>query len=412
MQKSSIYILCFAGGIGIISVLYFFSLILHIPYVACTLFSLTALTFFCRWANKLNTEEPPANSFLSLLILLTGVIIITNETYYQATKYGAWDAWAIWDLHAHYLTDADNWKNMFLNKEHAHPDYPLALPGVLAFLYKPFPREIHYLISFILHYSIMLCIPVLLLLQTYRRSILLASMAFFYLLTRDIYLIQGTYYLADTLLALFFMSAFIAMDGGEEDNRFIILTGAMLGCCAWTKNEGIVLGIVFMLFYWRTLFAKKNLKYTVIGLSPFLLVLLIFKGVYAPGNDLVTSQHGDTLRKLLDAARYKTVWLAFRESVSNYYYLPACGVALTVLISIVRRKALPKAISVILVCCLIYLLVYIVTPLDLEWHLKTSIDRVLYQLIPATLYVLVMYLTGGSLIRLRGGFSSIRPFPR
>lgn len=412
MQKSSIYILCFAAGIGIVSVLYFLSLILHIPYIACGLLCIVAIRFLCKWLNKTIVEEPEANSFLPLLILIVGVVVITNETYYQATKYGAWDAWAIWDLHAHYLTDADNWKNMFLNKEHAHPDYPLALPATLAFLYNPFPAAAHYIISFALHYSIMLCIPVLLLLQTYKRSILLAGIAFIYLLTRDIYLIQGTYYLADTLLALFFMSAFIAVDGSESDNRYIVLCTAMLGCCAWTKNEGIVLSIVFMVFYWRTLFDRKNLKYTFIGLSPFLLVLLIFKGFYAPGNDLVTSQHGDALNKIMNGARYKTVWLAFKESVSNYYYLPACGVALTVLISIVRRRVLPKAISVILACCFIYLLVYIVTPLDLEWHLKTSIDRVLYQLIPATLYTLVMYFTGGSLIRLRGGFSSIRSFPQ
>jgi hypothetical protein len=52
------------------------------------------------------------------------------------------------------------------------------------------------------------------------------------------------------------------------------------------------------------------------------------------------------------------------------------------------------------------LLVYVTTPRDLAWHLSTSLDRLLVQLWPATLFVLFLSLREPG-VRVTGG----RPVP-
>jgi hypothetical protein len=412
MQKSSIYIMLYGAALGCISILYFFSLVLHLPYIVCLAAVAAALFFITRWFNTVRSEEEADSNNIPLYVLIAGIIILTNETSYTATKYGAWDAWSIWDLHARYLANPEHWQHMFLNKAHTHPDYPLALPASLAFFYRPVSQELQYMIAFVFHYIIMLCIPVLIFLQTYKRGVVLPAIALLYFASSNFYAIQGTYFLADTLVAFFFLAAVVAIDHYAEDKKMIAIAAMMMGCCCWTKNEGIILCLLFLAFYYKPLFMKQHLKYTIAGLLLPLIALAVFKIVYAPANDIITTENTGIAAKLVDIGRYKTIWEAFGNSVTHYFYWPACAVGLCVLVALAKKKSPPKVLLLALSCCLAYLLVYVITPLDLDWHLHTSIDRLLHQLMPVSMYAVLVYFNGGSIFRWQAKFASTRSSPR
>jgi lipopolysaccharide export LptBFGC system permease protein LptF len=78
----------------------------------------------------------------------------------------------------------------------------------------------------------------------------------------------------------------------------------------------------------------------------------------------------------------------------NHNFIPIkVGLILYTAFCFIEKK-LPGKNIIMLLCCLVgYFFVYIMTPLGLEWHLATSIDRVLMQLMPSFIYVLAFRLS-------------------
>jgi hypothetical protein len=321
-----------------------------------------------------------------------------------APKHGAWDAWAIWNLHAGYLAETQSWKNMFLNSVSAHADYPLALPSFLAFLHNLTVNEL--LVNYSFHLLIAVSIPSIIYLQTYKRAWLLSAIAFILLCKDDFYITIATYQMADTLIAFFLLLAVIAVDNIETDKRYIIVCAAMLGCCLWTKNEGAVLAILFTMFFYKDLLLKGAYKYSLIGIAIPLTVYVIFKLGFAPQNDILESQNKTTLSLLTEPERYKMIYTAWKDSFNAHYYAIACMVALCILIMLIRRILPDKRILFILSACIAYSLVYLISPHDLEWHLKTSIDRLIHQLMPISVYASLMYLTNTTFFNFRARFGA------
>jgi hypothetical protein len=113
-----------------------------------------------------------------------------------------------------------------------------------------------------------------------------------------------------------------------------------------------------------------------------------FLKLNAPANDLVKGQGIKTLGYLFDMSRHKMV--------AHYFYLQLSGPALAVsivalfysLYCIAARCGPGRNVLIIVTCAAGYWLVYIVTPHDLAWHLSFSLDRVLFQLVPAFVYIL------------------------
>jgi hypothetical protein len=365
-----------------------------------------AMFFLFRWLRKLPFEEEERMGKFAFGVLLAGLVILTNKCYYIAERHGTWDAWAIWNLHAKYLSDPQLWKNIFLNTKFAHPDYPLGLPATVGFLSK-LVGGFNELVSFGLHFLITLCIPTLIFLVIRQRSIIFAGLALFLIATNDFYIMQGTYQLADTLLAFFFLCSVICINHHEEDKRMLILSAFFLGCCMWTKNEGVVLATIFILFHLPQLFTKGRLKYTAIGFALPLLTWLLFKLGYAPPNDMVDAQSRSTFALLSDKSRYKLIYDYFRNNL-QYFKDLQWGVAVYLLLCVWRRQYPDKQIVMIFVCLLAYMAIYLVTPYSLDWHLHTSQSRLMHQLMPALMYLLALKFSGSASSRFQARFVSIR----
>ena len=404
-MQSSRYMLGIAASMGCVGLLYFLLLVAHMPFIITAVLIGVTLFFLFKWLRKLPFEEEERVGKFAFGVLLAGLVVLTNKSYYIAERNGTWDAWAIWNLHAKYLSEPEHWKNMFLNTKFAHPDYPLSLPATIAF-FSRLVGGFNELVSFGLHFLITLCIPTVIFLVIRQRSIIFAGLALFLIATNEFYIMQGTYQLADTLLAFFLLCAIICINHHEDDKRILILSAFFLGCCMWTKNEGVVLAVIFTAFHLPQLFTKGRLKYTAVGITLPLLTWLLFKIAYAPVNDLVDAQSKSTLTLLFDESRYKLVYDYFRNNLQFFKNLQ-WGVAIYALLCVWRRQYPDKQIIMIFVCLLAYMMIYVVTPYNLDWHLHTSQSRLMHQLMPALTYLLALKFSGSTTSKFQARFVSV-----
>lgn len=401
MQSDSKHILFIGLGIGCISILYFLLLIPGLPVFITGPVIIAALVFLYRWLNK-EYQPPVQNNIWCMAILAIALVLIADKADGLAEKHGQWDAWAIWNLHALYLAGPEYWQNMFQNLEHAHPDYPLALPATIAF-FSRLVGGFHLLVPYTLHVLVMLCIPVLIYTELYRKSLLLASLALLMFVTNDMFITQGVSQMADTMLAFFFLAAFICFDYARENRQMIILTSAFLGLGMWTKNEGIMLSLVFVAFHAKVfVFEWKRALY---GLALPLIALLVFKLGYAPANDLVARQSAETFSNITDWGRYEQIYRSWMDTINLHYKTLKYLVVLYLLYCLLRRKLPDSRLLLILTCLAGYFMIYVFSHQDLDWHLFTSAHRLLHQLMPVTVYVFAhKFVNAGN----SGGFKVVR----
>ncbi|AMJ66453.1 hypothetical protein AXW84_14215 [Hymenobacter sp. PAMC 26628] len=203
-------------------------------------------------------------------------------------------------------------------------------------------------------------------------------------------------------LAFFYLSVIILLTFAEqakERSKFLyMLAGIMGGLAAWTKNEGLLFVIAAVLSRlviaykgdWKM--GSKSIGYFVMGLAPILLVLLYFKVHFTPANDLVSGQNLSTFHKLASPSRYYLVIRRFiltGLSFGGWIESPAILLITYALMfgtySVQEKSTIANSL-VIAITLLGYFFVYIVTPVDLTWHLDTSLNRLLLQLYPSMLF--------------------------
>jgi hypothetical protein len=402
MQKTALYILYWPLLIGVISIVYFYALIFGLPFISVPI--LTAIMIWPYYTLKaINTDDKPL-SLVTFSLVLLAISLMGQKIVLLSEKHGVWDTWAMWNMHAKYLMDGDNWTTLFKNTEAAHTDYPLLLPANITFFSKLSGNMV--ISSYAFHLIITILIPVLIFVQTQSKNILFAAIGLFWLSTNDYFLGIAAYQLADNLIGFLLLCAIVCIDNVATDKRYIIFATAILGLCMWTKNEGVMIAILFVLFYYKPLLQKEHIRYSIAGIGLPLITLLVFKICYAPSNDIVAGQGSNTLHKLLSLQRYDIVFTALMKFVLDNYYALTCLVALHILIRIVTKRMPDKRVLFLLALCACYCMVYIITPQDLGWHLFTSQNRLLHQLIPATTYALIMVYADTINFRFRTAFAS------
>jgi hypothetical protein len=307
----------------------------------------------------------------------------------MAEKYGGWDAWCFWNLHAKYMAGGiDTWQNIFLNTFAVHSDYPLMMPGINGFVMQLLGQKSYALFPFLLAFSTTVFIPSLIYFETIRKNLLVALVTLLLFALSRSYLGNCVSQYADTILGFFFLCAVVCVKYGSETPRYIALTTACLGCCMWTKNEGVVLSAVFVIFNLRTLFSRKNFMYAVMGVALPLVALAIFKIRYAPQNDLVGGLNASVFHQLLEGSRYKQILSHFADEIKNNF--TSVGIAFGLYLALCAfEKKLPDAQFVMLTCCLCaYIMIYVLSNQELGWHLATSQERLIHQVMPAMVYVI------------------------
>jgi 4-amino-4-deoxy-L-arabinose transferase-like glycosyltransferase len=222
---------------------------------------------------------------------------------------------------------------------------------------------------------------------------LLAGMV---LLTTPIYLEQSAMQTADVPLAFYFLATVVLLTAVERAGRPqpLFLAGVTTGLASWTKNEGLLF-LIAALAVSLTLTMKqrsfrpsvKQALVLVSGAAPALLIGLWFRETVAPPNDLMNQQVVHMLAKLADPTRYARILLATLSEVWRHYpWLPVLGAG--VLVCGYDRQLLRRAPLTILGTVMAgYFAIYLITPLDLGYHLGSSLERLLLQLWPIGLFV-------------------------
>lgn len=319
-------------------------------------------------------------------LVAAGGLLFTWRFIGHSHRWGGFDGWAQWNMHARFLVGECDWRAL-LETRFAHPDYPLMLPALIAAGWRAL-GAIDALVPMLL--SALVAAVLLVGLHAAVRSAAgkaLASAAVLLCCIDPAFARCAAAQYADTLLAFWLLLAMAFLLAAQAASRIDpLLAGFFAACAAWTKNEGIACFVAVGVAGLIALRGQRGgLQRFVLGALPPLAVLLWFKLRFAPPSDLA-GPDGIAWANVLDPGRHALVL-----ATSAGYLLREAGMFLPVLAALLAmgwgKRARAATIAVLLMLAA-YFLTYLITPYEPVWHITHSADRLAHQVLPVMLLAL------------------------
>lgn len=385
------------------------------------------------WAARGRRTDLPQGerrSFLGGLLTLGFLLAVGLAAYGFLCRsvrepHGLWDAWAIWNLRARFLfRGGEYWRDgLSPLLSWSHPDYPLLVPGVIARGWTfaggettAVPIAVDFLYTFA---AVGILVAAVWTLRG-RTQGMLAGLS---LLGTPFFVAHGAAQYAEIPIAGYLLASLVLLHRADQASQGVggtyALAGLLAGMAAWTKNEGLLFLAALVLAQaavltwqgaWRTRW--RRLWAFCVGALPMLLLVMGFKLLLAPPTDLVAGQSlSATIARLADPSRYLQVATAFAKEFLDRgkwnilpVVLPFYGLLLGVQAGrgttpwrnadgTGSRQRLVTTWGALALMTAGFFLVYLLTPRDLAWHLRTTVDRVFLELWPSML--LATFLTIG-----------------
>jgi hypothetical protein len=333
---------------------------------------------------------------------------------YSISPWGWWDAWCTWNARARHLYLAQgNWFEMLTRPEASwHSDYPPFLPLSVVGGWQAAGRMSDAVpIALSLTAYLGLCAgfyACLLRLEWLGRG---PATAFAVLLSLTPEMVHGAArQCADIPLAFACFLAFMLLRTGLWDDSRVhrIVAGLALSVAACTKNEGAVLAAIIVgVVAWearrrrvRTL-SISALTDVAIGAVPLVVALAAFKLYCAPANDLFKHRTlADVAAAVSDLSRHRFVLKAMVMEYGEKGHWGDVGYCIAAVLGYrllsSRRLSVGPAGIVAFASVLAYYAIYIITPHDLAWHVRASLNRVFSQTFAFLLLWVVMQLAPAS----------------
>ena len=395
--KGLLAVLCTAL---LISELYYLGLCFKLSFWSLLLLLTLANLAHARWSlpgfrNYIRARRARLGSLADswpVLILAVSVLLLTLLFIGHTRKWGGWDSFAIWTLHAKFLFYDQHWTMYFSDRmSWSHPDYPLMLPSLIAFFWKSL-GAISASIPAILCLAVLIAVPLTVFSGVYQKNnVLFAYIGLVVFIVDGSYIDLASAQYADTLLALFILFSFLLYKKLDEAGSGLsYLIGFIAAGAAWVKNEGqmffVCFSLVFFLFQLRK--PRRLVQYFLGALVPFA-VLVSFKLFYAPPGDLINAARiPDIKSDLREPERYRIVAEGLFTTVWHKFWLILVLLVPCILLRAGRRRFFRSfSLCVLLLCLAAYFFIYITTPNDLHWHLASSADRIIHQLYPAVIFL-------------------------
>lgn len=384
-----------AVGFGVTALVTFFSFYATgaIYFVPCLLFHAAIAAVAARFCRFKEMEFPHAPVFSS--VLTVSAAFLTWKLF--QSPYGAGlDAWAIWKLKARFIFyDANAWTHLFSEPlDFSCRDYPLFYPLMLVWGWSAAGGETLWAV-WGLAAVFTLSIVGLFMALALEKGARAALFAGLFLVATPQFIGMGASQYADIFVSYFFLAG-AALVWKSVDARGVFkgyLAGFVLGMGAFVKNEGLLflLAVVaaLMIFrYFRVAFAVK------VGSLPALGVTAFFKARAGVTNDSVSWHNieqafrfGGIPAKLISVAQ------AFFSQVMNenlwvYAWFVIAAVVMCKLPGVFRRRGWHFAALIFM--ALGYAGVYILSPLELDRNLATSMDRLMLQMFPVSAYLALL----------------------
>ncbi len=406
-------------GLGLTSLITFLILLLTnrlIGFMAIQ-FTLLACGLVLTWRNwKNNPLIPERFTFTRLQKTILGVFVLAllvtasaYAIYAVMTPTGRFDAWMIYNRTARFIyRDPANWQNTLSPELYwlFHADYPLLVPvnvaGAWNILGSEIMRAPQAQSAYFLLGIFCLLMGAIAHLRTAGQSFLagialLAVPVFYYTAAREE---------ADIAVAFFILAtlAFLFLYNNDRKPVLIAFAGLTAGLAAWTKNEGLL----FLLtgsFAWIILLYRqgqlRGLKWYALGLALPLAVIVYFKLFLTPPNDLFdTAGSAGLLERLTNFERYPAIaWYFFRQIFDfgngkfSILLIAIYGMIAGLDKSDNRRQPVLAASVAVLLQLMGYFLVYALSPHDIDWHLRTSMYRLMVHVFPAMLFLFFVSVT-------------------
>ncbi|MEW6188299.1 MAG: hypothetical protein AB1585_21480 [Thermodesulfobacteriota bacterium] len=327
-----------------------------------------------------------------------------------ANPHGRWDAWYIWNLRARFLFRGQvNWMEAF-SPLLSHTDYPPLLPLTVARYWFQIKRETLLVPGLISLFYMLSTAGLLVSAFSLNRTRIKGYLAGIFLLGTPFFLFLAADQIADNPLAYYFLGVLVCFflydQKVNSEPGLIILAGILAGFSGWTKNEGLLFLLTLPL---ARLFVPRQtwkaygriMGFYLLGLLPVLLTILIFKVHIAPANDLWGPQTVITLfQKLGEGGRYLQIGKDFIKTFYEFGYWPSLKLNALLFIFAVLfgfswsrlwRDLLPSTL-VFVVMLAGYFSVFVLSPHDLSWHLRTATDRLFLHFWPSLLFIYFLLL--------------------
>jgi hypothetical protein len=354
------------------------------------------------------TGEPPPIFALLALHLAIGLVVAFFVIESLRWPHGLWDAYSSWNLRARFILGfGEDWRRAFGPElTQTNSDYPPLLPSINARFWV-LMNEWDTLGPIVTAGVFMLAgLGVLFGALAMLRGSFTGSVGALALAGTPFYAGNATWQYADVPLTFFFLSAVaplaIQAERGEKSGGLAALAGLAASMAALTKNEGLLFLIVISASWLLLPIVRRDARgrwierFTFIaGALPGFALLAYFKVQIAAENYLIGDQRfTETLARLADPGRYLEIAKAFVDQ-AQLMHLRGWGfffIALPVYLLLVRRRGVPLgasgafAFAVVFLMFLGYVAVYLITPYDLAWHLRTSLGRLLLHLWPLTIF--------------------------
>lgn len=320
--------------------------------------------------------------------------------------HGRWDAWATWNLRARWLAEAGPvWRDGFA-KPTIHGDYPLLLPGTVARLWVyGGGRDLVAPAAVAAAYGAALILLLYAALASLRDRTQGLIGALCLLGTPFLLRIVAWQY-ADVPLAfnLLAVVALLALaDHDPAGGRLLRLwAGVAAGLLAWSKNEGMVLVLGIVLVQGALMLARRapplrGAAWFLAGLLPPAAVVLWFKLTLSPLSPQFHRQRATMLEQVADLSRYEAIGrAALYELIHGVGAILLALAVYGILLGRARdqraRRHATGVLAIVGFAALAYGFTYLTSRVDLHWLLSYSMDRLLLQLWPCSLFAALLYL--------------------
>jgi hypothetical protein len=380
----------------LLGIFYFLSLSFNLP-----IFTVFPSTVFAIWIlNKCTDPNPFVFKFgnwnelnkIEYFIFSIFFLLGTRQFVNFSTRWGGYDAWAIWTNHSIFIDSIETTQRLLSSElSWSHPDYPVVLPSLICvfnFLCGGFsavsPMAVAFLIFLLFMLTSFFC------LEPQGGFFGLSFCAL--LIIDDFFMSRLSSQYADSLLGLIELTSMILFSRvliiPKIKTENICLLGFVSSFSVLIKNEGIIflLILVFSLIYFLRR-ERHLIFYFILSLIPALSFLLVAKTVLFVPNEIIGGlDFQGVFSKLTDVHRYTTVAKYFFVTIWYKFYL-----GLFIFIFLLWFGSPSRVGKVLLTLVVLngvaFFLIYILTPYELNWHLETSLDRLLHQIYPSYLFI-------------------------
>jgi hypothetical protein len=339
--------------------------------------------------------------WLALLFSSSMIFLLNLVTTAFEFPHGSMDAWMNWNVVSRFIVlGGEDWQNTF-QRSLGHPDYPLFMTITNAITWV-FMQNDSVWGPILFHFLLSLSTVGLLTSLLYTlKDMTQATLAGILFMTQIFIAGHSMRQLADFPLAYLILGAggvtLLYVSHGETNHA--LLAGFLAGVAAWTKNEGLVVvggfTLVWFIFGWQNNWS--GFKRYAAGLAFPLLVVILFKIFLAPPNDLASGAK-NILELATDTQRIALILNESAKTLWNFSESPIPLIGLIIVYGVIIGKSKTQPIGlwmlgvVILVQITAYFVIYLITPHNLEWHLRTSLSRLYLHVFPLALLLFFIWI--------------------